>query len=370
MEDLHIEHFNCPNCGGMMQYNIEKEKFICTACGSESTIDEGISSQIKEHDFSQYRAREQAAIPFEGMKSVICQNCGAEVVFDEKDTAALCPMCGSSHVAADKQKSGIPPEGIIPFKIDVYDAGQLFHKWVKSLWFAPNALKNKYQEGDLSGVYIPFWTFDTDAVGRYQGKGGRIRHVRQRDGKVTTTIDWYPVSGMVAMSFDDIQICASRREGASMIQKVEPYNTIHQLKPYLPAYLSGYKAEHYTVRADEGFEQAKQEVRQELTRKAEQQILSRGFNQAQVSSLQMTCSNVTYKHVLLPVYTSFFGYGSKQYNYVINGETGKISGERPYSPIKITLAVLAVIAVIALLMFYSDGGSSSYGLIESLLAII
>lgn len=341
-----------------MQYDVHKEQFVCTSCGNEGKI-EALSEQIREYDFSQYREWEQNSISFEGMKSVQCQSCGAEIVFEPQDTALLCPMCGSSHVAAEKQCAGVPPEGIIPFKMDPYDAQQLFRKWVEGLWFAPNALKKTYQEGNLTGIYIPFWTFDTDAVGHYWGRGGRVRVVEQGNGQKSTTIDWYPVSGVVSSSFDDIQICASRREGAQIIQKVEPYNTIHRLKPYSPAYLSGYKAEHYTVRADEGFEQARDQVYRTLHNQAVQQVMMRGFQQVQIASLDVTCSNVTYKHVLLPVYTSFFGFGGKKYIYAINGETGRVAGERPYSPVKIALAVLAVLLVLFLVYLW-QGGSESY----------
>ena len=138
-----------------MQYNAQKDQFVCTSCGNAGDI-EVLSDQIKEHDFSQYKERERNSVPFAGMSSVTCQTCGAEIIFEAKDTAVLCPMCGSSNVAGEKQRSGIPPEGIIPFKFDAYEAQELFRKWVSSRWFAPNVLKKKYEEGQLNGIYIPF----------------------------------------------------------------------------------------------------------------------------------------------------------------------------------------------------------------------
>ena len=365
---VRTQSFTCSGCGGTMQYNIAKEKFVCTACGREEDIESAVK-EIKEYDFSHYQEREQNSVPFEGMSAVTCQNCGAEIIFEAKDTAVLCPMCGSSHVAAEKQRSGIPPEGIIPFQFDAYEAQRYFHKWVKDLWFAPNALKSKYQEGNLNGIYIPFWTFDAYAVGYYSGLGGIVRVEEGENGEQRTTVDWVPVAGVVDASFDDIQICASRREGSDIIQKVEPYNTINRLKPYSSAYLSGYKAEHYTVRADEGFEAAKNQIYNDLRSRAMQDIMFKGFQQAQVLSLDLRFSDVTYKHVLLPVYTSFFNYAGKQYIYAINGETGRVSGERPYSPVKIGLAVAAAVLVCYLLyLWMGDGSSSSYGiLLENIL---
>jgi hypothetical protein len=58
--------------------------------------------------------------------------------------------------------------------------------------------------------------------------------------------------------------------------------------------------------------------------------------------------------VLFPLWSSAFGYKGKTYSYAVNGETGKVSGSRPYSAIKITLAVLAAIAAIAALLGYFE----------------
>ena len=78
------------------------------------------------------------------------------------------------------------------------------------------------------------------------------------------------------------------------------------------------------------------------------------YDTSEVESLTTKYSNVTYKHVLLPLWSSAFGYKGKTYKYLINGETGKVSGDRPYSTIKITLAVVGVIATVSALLWYLD----------------
>ena len=42
---------------------------------------------------------------------------------------------------------------------------------LKNRWFAPNSLKKTYQEGRLTGLYIPFWTYDAKADGWFTGRG-------------------------------------------------------------------------------------------------------------------------------------------------------------------------------------------------------
>jgi predicted Zn-ribbon and HTH transcriptional regulator len=340
--------FICPNCGGIIKYDIATEKFRCTSCKAESTI-EVLSETVLEYDFSQYTEREKTSVAFEGVAVVHCQNCGCEITFDEFQIATTCPMCSSTQVTTVKQKGGIPPEGIIPFKIDKIEAGRKFKAWVKSRWFAPNDFKKKSNdEGSLKGMYLPFWTYDASAISAYSGEGGK-RHVRtDSDGKLRTVTDWKPVSGVVGTSFDDVLMCATDKE--KDIKGILPFNTVENTRPFAPSYLSGFHAELYSIKADEAFETAKKIMDEKLRSLAEEDI-KRNYDEASVKKLDTKHSNVTYKHLLLPVWGSAFGYKGKTYNYFVNGETGLVDGQRPYSVPKIVLAVAGALAVIALLLF-------------------
>jgi hypothetical protein len=59
--------------------------------------------------------------------------------------------------------------------------------------------------------------------------------------------------------------------------------------------------------------------------------------------------DLTFKHILAPVWMVAYTYGAKAYQVVVNGVTGSISGHRPWSWIKITLAALAAAIVLLLL---------------------
>lgn len=338
---IKTQTFVCANCGGTMKFDIDTQKFRCASCKTESEI-ETLSDTVKEYDFGDYAQRELMSVAFGGVAVAQCQNCGFEITFDESQIATVCPMCASTQVATVKQQAGIPPEGIIPFQIDKAEAGQSFKKWVKSRWFAPNDFKKKSGEGALTGMYVPYWTFDADAVASYSGRGGINHTVRDKDGHSRTVTNWYPVSGVVSDSFDDVLICASTHERE--MTGILPFNTVENTKPYAASYLSGFQAELYTIKADAAFESAKSEMEAKLRSLAEQEIRRR-YDKADVQSLYAKFTDVTYKHVLLPVWTSVYGYKGKLYKYFINGETGKVSGQRPYSALKILAAVLVVAAI-------------------------
>ncbi|MDR3060123.1 MAG: hypothetical protein LBU84_18540, partial [Prevotella sp.] len=50
----------------------------------------------------------------------------------------------------------------------------------------------------------------------------------------------------------------------------------------------------------------------------------------------------------LPVYMSSYTYNNKLYHFFVNGRTGRVTGDRPYSVAKITLAILTGLILLGL----------------------
>ena len=84
----------------------------------------------------------------------------------------------------------------------------------------------------------------------------------------------------VEESFNDIQVCAAEASLAETARRVSPYNTTENTRPFSPVYLSGYHAQHYSVKADEGFAEAKTEMEAVLRARARDDILRKGYDQA------------------------------------------------------------------------------------------
>ena len=67
---------------------------------------------------------------------------------------------------------------------------------------------------------------------------------------------------------------------------------------------------------------------------------------------------LTFKHVLLPVWLAAYRYRGKSFRFVVNGRTGTVEGERPYSTVKIAIAIalaLIVAGIIAYLQISQSG---------------
>ena len=347
----------CANCGGTIKWNIAKQRLECSACRTPY-IAETTVQRVEEHDFEGYVQREGQRVSFPDTVIIVCGTCGAQIAVDEHCTATVCPMCGSTQLLESRQEAGVPPDGVIPFRVDRETAQQNFAKWVKSRWFAPNRLKQAYQAGKLQGIYLPFWTFDTQVTSTYWGQGGNTHTVRDSKGNTRTEIHWRPVSGTVGGFYDDLQVCATMNSASQVVEKVLPYNTCDNTLPFSPSYLSGFLAEHYAIPATQAVDTAKEQVRANQIEQAENDIRSRGFTHARVSNINIEYHKITYKHVLLPAWSSAFAYNGKQYMYIINGESGRVGGQRPYSVPKIVAAVAAAAALITAAVILLTGAAA------------
>lgn len=346
--DMEIKMVVCKNCGGDLKWNIGKQQFECGSCHSTAELN-AAHEKVVEHALDNYAERDTEQLRFADETLIACSTCGAQVVFDKHTTATVCPMCGSAQVAEKKQIAGVPPDGIIPFKVDKVEAQENFRKWVKHCWFAPNRLKKSYQEGKMDGIYIPFWTFDADADVRFVGRGGTKHYYTDSNGDSQTEVRWKPTKGQFSASYDDLQVCASDGREAERVAGILPYDTSNGSIPYSSAYLSGFGARRYAVRANEAVANAKEQMESDLELRAKEEIENQGYDEAEIVTMEVDYTNVRYKHVLLPAWISVFTYGGEQYLYMVNGESGTVDGNYPFSIPKIVAAVVVGIAMVILL---------------------
>lgn len=160
-------------------------------------------------------------------------------------------------------------------------------------------------------------------------------------------IRWRNVSGRVARFFDDVLVLASKSLPKKYTDGLEPWD-LSALEPYRPEYLAGFRAEGYTVELEGGFTQARHRMDRVIERDVKFDI---GGDRQRISQLRSSVSGVTFKHVLLPVWLAAYKYRGRSYRFVVNGRTGRVQGERPYSAWKITFAVIAGLLVAGVVGF-------------------
>jgi DNA-directed RNA polymerase subunit RPC12/RpoP len=341
--------FPCTQCGAKVEFAPGTDALECPYCGSRTEIPKSTDG-IVERDFREGIEDLGHDAATEEVRSVSCGSCAALVEPPRRSAEAFpCPYCGSSIVATAKSQRLIKPQAVLPFKITRDQATSAFRKWIHKLWFAPNALKKLARLQDrLQGLYAPYWTYDAATVSRYTGQRGdnytRTRTVTRNGKRVTETyteIRWRPASGTVSRDFDDLLVVGSASLPRDLAEQLEPWD-LGNLVTYADEYLSGFIAERYQVDLSRAWLRATERMEDVIRGDVRSAI---GGDHQRIHTLHTTRSNITYKHVLLPMWICSYRYRDKIYRFLVNARTGEVQGQRPWSWVKITLAVLAAAAV-------------------------
>lgn len=320
------------------------------------------SRAMGEHDLARGLRDDLPQAAMETPQTTPCPNCGALVEFSGAEHAAQCPFCATPVVIGTGTNRQIKPQALVPFQLDERSARAAMAKWLGRLWFAPNGLVEYARKGRaLSGLYVPHWTFDAATRSAYSGQRGtyyyetrtvmvEVNGKRQQRQEQVRKTRWQSVSGRVARAFDDVLVLASQSLPRHYTKGLQPWD-LTALTPYRPDYLAGFIAEGYTVSLADGNALAHQKMAQVIAQDVARDI---GGDEQRISHVDTDYSAETFKHILLPVWMAAYKYNGKTYRFVVNSQTGKVQGERPYSAWKIAFAVLAAAIVIGAVVYFNQ----------------
>lgn len=341
------EHrFPCDECGADFRFDPGTGGLKCDHCGNTDVVQSGpwAGAALKELDFQAAIRQQLPQEDIEETRVSKCPNCAAQVEFNDVDHARECPFCATPVVVDTGTHRHIKPRGLLPFALEERAAHKAMTDWLGKLWFAPNGLQEYARKGrKMDGIYVPYWTFDADTKSGYRGERGTVYYETRtvtRNGKSETRrvqkVRWRSVSGRVARFFDDVLVLASRSLPKRYTDNLEPWD-LTELEPYRPEFLAGFRAEGYAVELDEGFAEARNHMDRMIQRDVKFDI---GGDRQRIHDIDTDISAITFKHILLPVWLAAYKYRGKTYRFVVNGRTGRVQGERPWSAIKITIAVV------------------------------
>lgn len=356
------QRFPCGQCGAKLVFQPGTASLRCEYCGHVNEIARPVAEVQELNYHVELRELYEQELTDE-RRVVKCAACAAEIEPPADAMSFQCPFCGTDIVGVTTVKRVIRPRALLPFKVTREEARAAFRKWLRSLWFAPRGLK-KYTHADskLSGMYVPYWTYDCQTSSRYHGQRGDAYYVTEgyttlekgkwvRKSHRVRKIRWTRVSGLVRRTFDDMLVVASRSLPTQQVERLEPWD-LKELTPYRAEYLSGFQAESHQVDLAEGFMIVTERLKPIIEQSVREDI---GGDEQRIDNLHTHYDNVTFKHLLLPIWISAYRFRQKVYRFLVNGRTGEVQGERPWSWIKITLFVLLMVllaAGIVLLVMY------------------
>ena len=362
--------FPCEGCGADFEFHIGEQLLKCPYCGHKKEIHLDPDDEITENDYhamlrkleewhqqKQDNQSEEATDNNANQKEIRCDACGGHTLFTGSLTSSECPYC-ASPMQLDRafvSEQRVPYDGVLPFQIDRKEAHGSLKSWVQSRWFAPNEFLKRGVEGKFSGIYLPYWTFDSMTASYYEGERGEYYYVTVGTGKNQRRerrTRWYPASGSFQRFFDDVLVSASIKMNRNLLQNLDPWPLVTCL-PFNQQVIAGFLARTYDQELDDGFDDAKGRIDAAILMEVHSRI---GGDTQRVHRVDSQYDAITYKYLLLPIWLLAYRYNDKVFQVVINAATGKVQGERPYSWVKIGLTILSAAAAVTAVGLVAGGG--------------
>lgn len=385
-------NYKCPNCGGPLQFNPDKQMFSCEYCASDFDVEkiqqlfaESEKAETADESEVEHSQAEQAQAQAKGedfdeenLVSYSCPSCGAEVITAESTAATTCYYCQNPVVLGSRLSGEFKPDSVIPFALTREKAQEAFLKMCGRRMFLPRGFASKTQFDNLHGVYFPYWYVDERMESSVVATGKKVRHWTSGDRNYTET-STYRIFRTGDLNIKNVFEEALRgkdsqkgSEGENskeamkylsgfqaekrhdMLQCVHPFD-VSKAKPFSMSYLSGFQAEKREL--------DKEDVSAEIARRMDnyaQSLLKDtmvGYDGISVESYNDETLDQKWRYTLLPVWIVTYKYKGKILPFAINGQTGKTYGKLPIAAGKligwggIVAAIVFVIAMLGGLFF-------------------
>ncbi len=340
-----VRTFTCRKCGGALRFDPELAELKCAQCSTLEVIVDAPAGGEKLLD---------AVLPTpeghawaEAQRRQVCQQCGAVTIFPPGQTSTQCPFCGAmAFGVAPEEATLLPPQCLLPIKVDAAQAAAQLKSWLSQGFFAPDDLIALTRQPSLRPAYLPGWIFDFDVAVHWQAL------VSSGTGRSQT---WEWRKDQRVFFFKNFVQPGVRSLSLRHFRRLEPFDW-SALVDYKPDYLAGWPAAMY----DLSLADATLEARGQMAQSADQQIRFKAAPGRSLRNFQITghdFTGQTYRLALLPLWLGTYTYGGKLFHVLVNGQTGKVSGDKPVDQVKVaavavgaffTLLLLAVLAIFML----------------------
>lgn len=354
----------CDGCGAAVHFKPGTENLQCDYCGKEIHLDK-IQDELNDQppiDFDDYLEYAQSNRSTADVKMASCSGCGSTTALNALSVSDKCPFCGSPLVLDSKKETQfVKPHYVLPFALSRDEAINFYTLWLKSSWWTPNDLAKTASQNSagLTGMYLPYWLYDTVAETDYTGERGDYYYTTET---YTETVDgeerirtrevrhtaWSPAMGRVVTDFQNILIPGSKSLPDKTLDALEPW-LFEKATEFDERYLAGFRSETYAVDPKIGFDIAAQGTLARIESDIRDDI---GGDEQRIHNEDVDYTEKKVRQILLPVWVNSYRYKDKVYQFTVNATTGEVIGKRPKSVAKIVLLVVFILMVIALGVIY------------------
>jgi len=332
--------YKCPCCGAPLAFDGVSRKLSCASCRNEFELEnlEAVQQiEIEDDGFEcmDWKMDSQGYNEVPGSQTYSCQSCGAELVTDETTTATECAYCGSPIILSNVLNDSPSPAYVLPFKVSEEEAKKMFHDYFHGKKLIPNIFETSQNRiSEIRRLYVPYWLFSCRADAHMTYNATRVRSSRQGDYEVTRT-SHYLVRRTGTLDFDGIPVDSSEKLDNRITESLEPYD-FKEAIPFAPATLSGSMADRPDVDEADCRDRANERLRASTKDVFRSTVI--GYHSVVERGCSIRTNNASAVPVLLPVWlirTEKNENGEKKtYTFAINGQTGKLTCDVPFSKSK------------------------------------
>lgn len=293
--------------------------------------------------------------------SLSCTGCGAVVDVEEGMRTAACIYCDTPGVVQKPRRADVPePAFVVPFVVGKDVALKALAQWKKSRSvFCRSAIRsaaaNATKIESMRGVYVPAYLYSCVATSSYHARIGENyteteTYTTTVNGKsvtrtrTVTKTEWRDLSGTHARYVSDVVVTASKGIPNNELERIEPFD-MRGLRRMDPSVLPGWIAEEASLESEACMEMARKEATAAVA--------------ASLSKFMPgdSHSGLTFKTwfdregadlVLVPIWVLALRWNDQKpaLRILINGESARVGGDAPLSPIKIAIAIVSALVVI------------------------
>lgn len=318
----------CEVCGALL----DEEDLFCANCGTEAP----------------HREDSAAQSTLKSTHNFICSGCGASMSYDASAQTLRCPFCSSEQLEEQKDAKVLAPQGVVPFAIDNASAEAIMRKWLGSSFWRPGDLARAAAIEGMQAVYVPYWVFSA-----------RTHTYWVADSSVVppgAAGHWCPVSGEHGDTYTGVLVGASGALTANETWAICPFDLAMAVEPT-------------QIDLDNAiFEQFR--VQRKYARPLAQQSFEHFESEACAKQVPGNCRNLKVnvrleglsgEPILLPVWIMAYRYRNQVFRFLLNGQTGRATGQAPtdWKKIGMVFAIAAMAALFGVLALALCSGAAN-----------
>lgn len=387
MSDVQLK---CPSCGAPINFDVPSGKMKCSFCGASFTVEEvnqfnGISQANAELDAAHAQQSgtsgaggsgaaggagaaatpetQISTAPAEGqpgwveppptyldeatgqkMAQFQCNSCGGEIIGSPDMVSARCPWCNNNFVATGQLTSTRVPDRMIPFAMTKEQALEAFKANMKGLKLIPREFK-QVSVDDIQGVYVPYWLYDATVAGEGNFSCENLRTWTDSEYEYTQHQE-YQVYRSANVAFLDVPVAGTTKVTDKLTESIEPFDYTKSVA-FSPAYLTGFMTNKYDVEAQDANPRALERMK-DSTEEVLRNSIS-GYDTVSTINTSIQPAFGELEYVFLPMWLMNVDFQGKNYNYAMNGQTGKFVGTFPVSERKYWGGLIGIAIPIAII---------------------